>query len=293
MPALTLTLCKPLDGIPSASGVEPWRDGWLLIGDDAPHVFRLDHDTRILERWPLLPGQPDRLPKARKPDLEAMTLAPLGSGHLLLVFGSGSKSPQRDSIYLLDPEEPGTVRVCAATEFYRKLAESAGLREGELNIEAAAASADTLWLFNRGPAVVFTLPLAGLLTHLEHGAPLSALRTFRVSLPNLEGYASGFSGATLTPDGLSLLFTASVERTANWYDDGPIVGSLVGSLPLRDLRDGVKPRCAPLTLDGKTLPVKVEGIAVERIDEDGSLHLILVTDSDGGGSEWIEGAWRG
>ena len=292
MPMLTLTERRPLEGIPSASGVEPWRDGWLVIGDDSPHVFRLDRDGRIIERWPLLPGQPDRLPKAHKPDLEAMTLAPLPSGPLLLVFGSGSKSPQRDTVYILDPEEPSAVRPCPATALYRALGEAGGLQEGELNLEAAAADAETLWLFNRGPTVVFALPLAGLLAHLEGGGPIPPLQAFRASLPALEGYASGFSGATLTPDGQALLFTASVERTANWYDDGPIVGSLVGILPLRDLRDGVKPRCAPLAADGKNLPVKAEGLAVDGQEKDGSLRLILVTDSDDGGSEWIRIEFR-
>jgi hypothetical protein len=293
MPTLTLLRRLPLDGIPSASGVEPWQGGWLLIGDDAPCIFRLDRNRRVTDRWTLVPGQPDRIPKARKPDLEAMTLVPLPEGPLLLVFGSGSKSPQRDTIYMVDPEEPEAVQSRNATPFYRALAEAGRLKEDELNLEAAAADADTLWLFNRGPTLVFSLPLEGLLTHLAGAGPPPAIRAIHVDLPTLEGYASGFSGATLHPDGRSILFTASVERTANWYDDGPIVGSLVGVLPLLDLREGVKPRCAPLTLEGKNLAVKVEGIAVERLEKDGSLGLILVTDSDGGGSEWIACGWKG
>ena len=100
------------------------------------------------------------------------------------------------------------------------------------------------------------------------------------TLPALDGYVAGFSGATFVAG--KLLVTASVEATPDAVADGAVLGSFVGAIDL------VAPSTATFVrltwADGRAYLGKVEGLAVRRHFSSTHLELLLVTDDDQGGS---------
>src|SRR5438046_10510737 len=90
--------------IQSASDVEIVDGIAYLVGDDSPYLYCLDHDWNLLRKVPLFASEHtgDRIPKEQKPDLEAMSVVYLDDKPHLLIFGSGSRSPQRDVCFWLD-----------------------------------------------------------------------------------------------------------------------------------------------------------------------------------------------
>jgi hypothetical protein len=77
--------------------------------------------------------------------------------------------------------------------------------------------------------------------------------------------------------------TASVETSANSYDDGEVLGSMIGLITAMGDTLGWVTLC---DVDGQPLPIKVEGIVAHQ-QRQTSTELWLVTDSDGGDSDVI------
>ena len=104
---LELLNWQELEHIPSASGIELINDLLYIIGDNSAFLYVLDSSYSIIDKIQIastantLDGI---IPKSLKPDYEAMVSARLGKEIVLLVFGSGSKSPERDVLAIINPE---------------------------------------------------------------------------------------------------------------------------------------------------------------------------------------------
>lgn len=109
-----------------------------------------------------------------------------------------------------------------------------------------------------------------------------------VRLPEINGIEAGFSGATTFPGKPLLIFTASVEDTDNAYDDGEILGSLIGVLDMENYEIVGEVLQIP-TPDETGTEIKVESVAIDRIISENEIELILTTDSDGGDSFIMRG----
>jgi hypothetical protein len=259
------------------------------MGDDAPWLFRLNEQFEVerkIQIGDISLAVDGKIPKSRKTDLEAMA----AFGKELLLFGSGAKSPERDVLIRLDPEQPRAVKKYLLTEFYDHLCLQAGITRKELNLEAAAVMGETLLLFNRGKNLIFTMNVHAFLEYASAKKEAPAIELFSVNLPSLQGIEAGFSGATATPDEQQVVFTASVENTPDWIADGEVSGSFVGIFPLVDLKDGLSPQYAVIK-DEKNNPlrIKAESVAIHGVTDTCSLSLLIVTDSDGSESEMLQG----
>lgn len=288
---LTVLGIRELPDIPSASGIEPMGTSIFVMGDDSPFLFRLNDKFEVIEKIPIgnvSAAIDGKIPKAQKPDLEAM----VAFGEELLLFGSGSKSPERDVLVRLNTVSKIS-RTYSLGEFYDSLCSTEKITRNELNIEAAVVSEETLLLFNRKKNVVFKLNLLGLLAHAEGKSKVPSCERFCVTLPSLNGIGAGFSGAALTPDGRQIIFSTSVENTPNRIDDGEILGSFVGFLPIENLKEAVVPDCLPLKdKNGTILKIKVESVAVRKTDGPRKVRLLLVTDNDRSASEILEAVFE-
>ncbi|GAB3740019.1 hypothetical protein GCM10027594_20100 [Hymenobacter agri] len=277
-----------IPGLPSASGVEIIGPTAYVIGDDSPFLYLLDAATlAVRSRVALFETDAfgtGRIPKATKPDLEAMTALTWPDGRAgVLVLGSGS-TPARATGWFVPVSEQVPQRV-DLSPLYALL--SAQLPAGvALNLEAAATSATELLLFQRtvgraDAALLFVLPLAATLAFLAGttGAQAPAAHQLVFELPMLDGSPAGFSGATFV-DGL-LFVSASVENTADAVLDGAVLGSFIGVV---DVVAGKATLARLAWADGRPYFGKVEGLAVRQQLAPGHFELLLVTDDDAGGS---------
>lgn len=285
-----------LRDVKSASGLEVMDKTLYVIGDNSPWLYKINNLYKVEGRQPIAPveGLADGvIPKSNKPDFEAMAIAEKANGKEFFIFGSGSKSPQRDKMITVSLEN-GEVKSYSLEPFYKKLKETAHLTDESLNIEGAIVKDGELFLFNRGENLILKYELEDLEDYLAGNRDTPSPEVFLIELPEIKGIKAGFSGAALVPGEDKALFTASVEDTEDWIKDGEVLGSFVGMIPLKRLKNGLRPDCVRLADNGKPLNIKVESLAVFYPTLHDDLRLLLVTDSDGGDSELLEAnlSWR-
>jgi hypothetical protein len=277
-----------LPNLPSASGIEIIGNTAYIIGDDSPWLYMLNAVTLAsigqVQLFDTASFATGRIPKADKPDLECTVALTWPDGRAgVLVLGSGSK-PLREVGWFVPATAAPTPQKVDLAPLYNLLHEHLPSSLGVLNLEAAAATATELLLFQRtvgraDAAGLFRLPLAPTLRFLiEPTAPAPTITVGWFSLPEVNGCPAGFSGATLVEN--QLFITASVEDTPDAVLDGAVLGSFVGVVNLKNLTATF----ARLTwADGRIYQGKVEGIAVRQLQA-GKVDLLLVTDDDAGGS---------
>jgi hypothetical protein len=268
--------------VAAASGVVRRAEYVYVVGDDELFLAVFDASTddpgrlhRVLS-GELPSSRKER--KAHKPDLEVLTMLPPFEARpygALLGLGSGS-TPERDRGFswgfAADGSLDGDPSELNLSPLYTLLREHLEA----LNVEGAAVMGDELWLLQRGNSaeganVVVALELAEVLDSLVNDQTLAApeLRhTLAFDLGELEGQALTFSDASPL-DQEMLVFTASAEASESTYEDGAILGSVVGTID----RDGEVHRLR--TIDRKH---KVEG--VHGVLDSGVITLTFVCDQD-------------
>lgn len=282
---------RELKGVPSASGVEVTNSGIYVIGDDSPWIFLLNKNFEVEKKYHLFPKNETGdsiIEKMQKPDLEALTKGNR-EGTKLYAFGSGSKSPERDVLLEIDLLDSMQVKEHALMDFYSTLRNEANLSAEDLNIEAAEVLEENLFLFNRGKNLILKYSLSEFNNYLIAGGKTPVPIIYEILLPEISSIPSGFSGATVDERTGSIIFTATVEDTQNWIDDGEVLGSFIGVINIKDLGKITAPEFIAIVKEEAYLRIKVESISILTAISDKELEIILVTDSDGGESEFLRG----
>jgi hypothetical protein len=279
----------------SLSGVEIIGKDIFVTGDNLPNLYKINEKGKILKSFTLIPKtefEGGLMPKHLKPDFEGMCKVKFESGYFLLIFGSGSKSPQRDVLFVVNPEDKMDVKKHSLFDFYSHLRIQGNISSADLNIEAALYYEGKILLFNRGNNFIIEFTLEDLFQHLENKNSFTTggsnynpvFKFYQIFLPVLKNIPAGFSGADIFED--RIIFTASVENTFNWVDDGEVLGSYLGFISLKNLKDKYTPPCKLIEENGEILKLKIESVAIKKVSPNGT-ELILVSDSDGGNSEII------
>ena len=271
-----------IDKIPSGSGIVKSGDIYYIIGDDSPFLFSLDKELNPISKIPLLDPlhfSDERIIKSKKPDFEAMELI---TANELVVFGSGSKSPERAVFMRILLNEALSIEKYDISEFYNNLKKLLLLRDTELNIEAAAFRDKQIFLFNRKKNLIITFEYESLLSHFKGEIAFPKPKITPFILPKLNGIEAGFSGATALKGTSKIIFTASVEHTDTAYDDGEISGSFIGMIDVStsNISEFYKYCLIPTT----GVPLKVESVTIEEEMSPGKTKIIMITDDDKGNS---------
>lgn len=275
-----------LKEVPSASGIVKFKNDFFVIGDDSPYLFSIDKDFNFISKQLIYSAKTlleNRIPKIEKPDFEAMEMI---SENEILVFGSGSKSPERDVCIWIKLGVELSHKEYNITPFFNYLRSLEIMQGYELDIEGLAQHGELLYLLNRGRNVVFTISLQKFLAYCQTGADFPNPQTKLFSLPKIKGLESGFSGATVFGDKPYLIFTASVEDSPNAYDDGDILGSFIGVIEIN--KEGIGDDFLIQKVDYEKNPLKVESIVIDKVKSKKELDLVLVTDNDGETSEILK-----
>ena len=169
---------------------------------------------------------------------------------------------------------------------YAAIKKTAGLIAPELNIEGAAIAGERLLLFNRGNnfAVVFPWQLFAAYIQKQDSAPVPEFKIVKFTLPVINNFPVGISGACALSNS-EILFTASLEETKDFIQDGTIKGSYLGLLDLLSNGEIKLMALTPLKDDsGKILTDKLESIEVLKSDGKNT-ELVAVADNDDGKSK--------
>ena len=275
-----------LEKIPSGSGIIKSGEVYYVVGDDSPFLYSLDRDFKTISKTPLLDPVDfsERILKSEKPDFEGMELIDKNE---IVVFGSGSKSPQRNVFLRILLEEPLKIEKYDISDFYKKLIQLPIFKDFELNIEATAFRDNQLYLFNRRPNLILRFEYKDFLAYLHDGIDFPQPEIRQFSLPKINGIEAGFSGATALMDEPKIIFTASVENNQNAYEDGEILGSLIGILDISDNTISESFEYCHIPNAGANL--KVESVTVHKEISSGETKVVLVSDDDKGNSTLLTG----
>jgi len=295
----TLLRQKLLPNLPSGSGMEIIQDQLYVIGDDSPLLYQLQTDTwEQTATYPLFQSNDfatGRIPKPLKPDLECLAGVSFQNKPYLLAFGSGSTAKRTTGyVVQLSPksETSPVVQAISLQYLYAALQTDVAVTAGgTLNLEAAAASPEHLYLLqrsvNNGPDALLVFPLPAFMAYLQQPTgPVPAYTVIRFQLPAINGYKAGFSGASFFDD--KIFITASVENTNDAYLDGEVLGSFAGYIPVKPA-PGARVHTARLTdKNGQFYPGKVESISILRKNAANHYQALAITDNDNGQSELLE-----
>lgn len=280
----TLTL-EPSTGrahVSAASGLVALGRFLYVVADDehALAVFPADGDApgrlqRLFDDP--LPRDPAQR-KACKADLEILLHVPLpgiAPHGVLLAMGSGS-TPRRDRGARFVLDEDGALAGDALPLDLAPLYMRLRTHLPALNLEGAAIAADSLFLLHRASGADrrnarIRLPLAALQQALARGtfaAVDAAIEITVVDLGDIDGAPWGFTDAAALDDG-RIVFSAAAEAADDAYADGPLHGAALGWL---------RPDGQLGALHRLDVPLKIEGIVLQRIGSTAALRM--VSDAD-------------
>ena len=226
MEKFTLELLFQIIGIGSASGLIYKDNSLLIIGDNSGFLYEYQIDSKELNRHALIENPSENILKKDKPDFEAIT-------HLdnnVYVFGSGS-TEKRNKMVQFNTQNKSTTST-DLTDLYVVMQSFGEIKPEDFNIEGAIYNGEDWFLLNRGNGksnknTLFTINGKNLTNEFQ-------ILSNNYKLPKIKGFRSSFTDAVLIDN--SIYFLATAEDTESTYDDGEVLGSLIGRINIETMK---------------------------------------------------------
>jgi hypothetical protein len=227
MQKFTLELLFQIIGIGAASGIVYKDNSLLIIGDNSGFLYDYQIDSSDLKRYPLLENPIENTPKKDKADFESIT----HFGDSLYIFGSGS-TEKRNKMVEVNSNDKKVIRTTDLSYLYEVMQSFGKINAEDFNIEGAIYNGESWFLFNRGNGssnknVLFTIGGKNLTNDFT-------ILSNDYKLPKIKGVRSSFTDAILVDD--KIYFLATAEDTKSTYDDGEILGSLIGCIDMKTMK---------------------------------------------------------
>lgn len=272
---------KKLDHYSSASGIEYFRNHYYVIGDDANNLLILDEAFNPKDSIQLYSFSEKRIPKAIKPDLEAISVTKNGT---LLIVGSGSLAPTRNTAWIIDPvtKQKDSIRLDI---FYQRLKLN-GLEE--INIEGICSMPGSVVFSNRGSKGYPKNHLIFTNEDFLKDQTNARLIIVPVGSNTDSSFFNGVSGLAYSTKSDRLIITVSTEDTRNNMDDGAIGKSYLWIVKNISSKKGWKAINPDEIIDLEAIDPKFNGHKIESVcitkETTRFLHLVLAADNDNGAS---------
>lgn len=227
MEKFTLEILCQIIGIGSASGLIYQDQSLYIIGDNSGFLYEYQIDLHDLKRHPLLENPKENTPKKEKADFEAITQFQ----DSLYIFGSGS-TDKRNKMIQVNAKSKKVVATNDLTDLYTVMQNFGGVNPEDFNIEGAIYDGENWYILNRGNGisnknVLFTIAGKNLTNDFQ-------ILSNTYKLPKIKGVRSSFTDAILVDN--TIYFLATAEDTQSTYDDGEVLGSLIGSIDLKTMK---------------------------------------------------------
>jgi hypothetical protein len=262
MEKIQLTLLFKIIGLGSASGLIYQDNKILAIGDNSSYLYEYHIDSNKLERHALAENSEENIPKKLKPDFEAITKFQ----DSLYLFGSGS-TENRTIMVQVAAKSKSVIQSQDLSDLYLAMQSFGKIATEDFNLEGAIFNGETWFLFNRGNGktnknVVFTIDGKNLANEFRIVAN-------EYKLPKINGIRTSFTDAILVDD--KIYFLATAENTDSTYNDGEVLGSIVGRIDVKKMKIDFTKKI--------TNTQKFEGITLFKKSEK-EIEFLLCEDND-------------
>lgn len=218
MEQFTIELLYKIIGLGSASGLVYKDNSLFIISDNSSFLYEYHIQENQLSKIKLFENGQENIPKKDKFDFESIAL----KGNKLHLLGSGS-TPKREKriTYNLETKQ---IAEKDLSKLYQNLKQTASIADDELNIEGALFDNEKWLLFQRGNG-----------TNSKNGIVKTKslevechTKLVEVPLPKIKHVETSFTDAILVDD--KIYFLATAEDCKSTYDDGEILGSIIGRM---------------------------------------------------------------
>ncbi len=262
MQKFTLDLLFQIIGIGSASGLVYKNNSLYIIGDNAGYLYEYEMVSTETSTIQLVGNSTESIPKKDKPDFEAIT----HFENYLYVFGSGS-TEKRNKMIQIETNNREVIARTDLSDLYLKMQKTAQIKPEDFNIEGVIFTGETWCFFNRGNGksgknIVFTI----------QGKELDKdykILSDEIQLPKIKDVLSSFTDAILVDD--KIYFLATAEDSDSTYDDGEIMGSIIGTINIQTMKVDFTQQIT----DSK----KFEGLTLYQNSAD-KIEFLLCEDND-------------
>lgn len=254
MQKFQLSVYLSISGIGAASGIVYKDNSLYLISDNSGFLYQYNLNSDQLIKHPLIENSSENILKKFKPDFEAITQ----SGDELHIFGSGS-TEKRNGNLIFNTKTQQVITNDFSDQF-QKIKSKFSISDDDLNIEAALFYNEKLYLFQRGNG-----------EKAKNGIIIVGedMQFIPVQLPKIKHVEATFTDALLVEN--KIYFLASAEDTVSTYDDGEVLGSLIGCMNIETFEIEYTHQIS----DNQ----KFEGLTLHTITEN-SISFLLCEDND-------------
>lgn len=262
MEKFTLEILFHIIGIGSASGLFYHGDSLFIISDNSGFLYEYAINTGTVNEYPLLKNAVQNSAKQDKPDFESIT----HFQDTLYVFGSGS-TIKRNTMIAFDLLNKKKISTNNLTDLYAVMQSFESLKVEDFNLEGVIYTGQDWYLFNRGNGsnnknIIFTL-------HAQKLDQEFSLIANNYKLPKIKGVRTSFTDAIAVEN--KIYFLATAEKTINNYDDGEILGSIVGRIDIETMKIDFTKKISPSN--------KFEGLTLFSKTKE-QIELLLCEDND-------------
>lgn len=262
MEKFTLELLFHIIGIGSASGIIYKNNSLFIVGDNSGFLYEYHIDSQHLNRHPLIENPSENIPKKDKPDFEALTCFQ----DSMYAFGSGSTS-KRNKMVEFDWTQKKKTATNNLTDLYAAMQNFASIKPDDFNIEGVIHDGENWYFFNRGNGISNKNTLFSI--HNKKLNQESNMRSNDYELPKINGIVSSFTDAVKLDN--SIYFLATAENTQSTYDDGEVLGSIIGRIDLETMKIDFTQKISDSH--------KFEGLTVLKNDNN-KIEFLLCEDKD-------------
>lgn len=224
MEKFQLSLLFKIIGVGSASGLVYHQDKLYIISDNSTFLYEYNILNKKLDKIALVENPQDTIFKKEKPDFESITL----HNEDVILLGSGSNA-NRNTVAKYNIKS-NTLNSMDIIGLFSILKKEHSLKDDELNIEGLIIKNGVNYFFQRGNG---QSRKNGIFYYDE--TKENAKTTFiPIDLPKIKNVPATFTDAILVED--KIYFLAAAEDTSSTYDDGEVLGSIVGSIDFKTMK---------------------------------------------------------
>lgn len=222
MEKFQLSTFTTINGIAATSGLVYQDNSLFIVSDNSTFMYQYNINEKTLDKIKLFENSQESIAKKDKADFEAITLFE----NKLYLFGSGStKKRDRRVTFELESKE---IKEKNLSKIYSQLKKTISIADDELNIEGVIITYQTIYFFQRGNGAnaqngVFSYDRKNKTVAFE-----------LITLPKIKGIEATFTDAILIDD--TIYFLAAAENTSSTYDDGEVMGSIIGTIDFKTMQ---------------------------------------------------------